>query len=225
MKLRLSDVPKVTQLVRGRAGIHAQTVWLQSMSSGPKCSTVSALPFWKDVNELVCMAPTGECMCVCVYTCEHAHTCISIPAMGGKAQGCTHELLCVDGCTCAFAGAQGDLTCALLPSLPSWLPGDGVPALSGVELLSGLLPNPVERLQVPRKELGSETKSGQGPGRSRSEGGSMVAMCGLLSCASQCLGNLCAAHIMCSCFQPLRRHRPDWASSWCLSQGQDCGDK
>jgi len=61
-------------------------------------------------------------VCGCAHTHTHTHTHPNIPAMGGKAQDCTSELLCVMAVACAFVGAQGDLySCARGP-LPSSLP-------------------------------------------------------------------------------------------------------
>lgn len=113
---RLSDVPRVTQWVRGRAGIQAQAVWLQSMGSGPKCSPVSALPFWKDVNKLVCMAPTGVCVCTRVNT--HAHTRTSVYRQWEGRLRAALGSVCVLMAAPVHCGSPGSPYCALLPSLP-----------------------------------------------------------------------------------------------------------
>ena len=112
----LSDLPKITQLVRGRAGIQAQIVRLQSISS---MTTVSALTFWKDDRELACVAQSEECVC----TCEH----VSIPAMGGKAQDPTYELLCVNGCGLCISGSPETPVPVCTRALPSSLPAFVVP--------------------------------------------------------------------------------------------------
>lgn len=133
----LSNLPKIIQLVRGRAGIQAQIVWLQSMSS---LTTVSALPFWKDDRELACVAHPEERVCTCMHTHARVHThTLSIPAMGGKSQDRTPECLCVNGrglCSCGSPGRPVSVCTRALPSsLPAlWFPQSVCSAASGVEL-------------------------------------------------------------------------------------------
>lgn len=100
------------------------------MSSSPKCFTVSALSFWKDDNKLACMTHMQTCACACMCTRAHTHTA-HIPAMGGKAQDCTCELLFVDDCTLCIWGSPGRLVpvCECHSHflfLSSWFPGGWV---------------------------------------------------------------------------------------------------
>lgn len=123
------------------------------------------------------MAPQRSVrVCVCVFMCMHTspHTHLNIPAMGGKAQAALVSV-CVLMAAPAHLQGPGE-TCTCASSLPALVVPRRLGALPPLACncggycyrpLPGLLPNPVEGLQVPRKALRSETKSGQRPRRGR----------------------------------------------------------
>lgn len=137
-----------------------------------------------------------------MYTCEHTrtHTHICIPAMGGKAQGCAWERLCVDGCTCALWEPREPLLCS--SSLPAlWLPGDRRPPSLVWNCYLDCFLTPLKGSRLPGRSSGLKLNVDSGPGGAGSESGSTVAVCGPFSRASLGAWVTCT-HTMCRCFQP-----------------------
>lgn len=90
--------------------------------------------------------------------------------------------------------------------------------------LPGLLPNPIEGLQVPRKELRSETKGDSGPGGAGCASGSVDAVCGLFSCASFGAWVACALPTTVQ-LPPAPEKTSDRLGFSVSLPGQDCGEK